>query len=105
MWQKTFHRAWGHCGAVPFTDSLCCVSDASGCLYKRSEKKLGSQEMGAVVMMQAFQGEESHIRLEGVQFQHVGQAFQQHLSALTIAGTARLTGEIIMLLHSRERPR
>ncbi|XP_019346871.2 fibrocystin isoform X8 [Alligator mississippiensis] len=69
--------------------------DASGCLYKRSEKKLGSQEMGAVVMMQAFQGEESHIRLEGVQFQHVGQAFQQHLSALTIAGTARLTDSYI----------
>uniref|UniRef100_A0A7M4E0M8 PKHD1 ciliary IPT domain containing fibrocystin/polyductin n=1 Tax=Crocodylus porosus TaxID=8502 RepID=A0A7M4E0M8_CROPO len=67
---------------------LCAAADASGCLYKRSEKKLGSQEMGAVVMMQAFQGEESHIRLEGVQFWHVGQAFQQHLSALTIAGTA-----------------
>ncbi|XP_019392715.1 PREDICTED: fibrocystin isoform X5 [Crocodylus porosus] len=78
---------------------LCAAAgisgDASGCLYKRSEKKLGSQEMGAVVMMQAFQGEESHIRLEGVQFWHVGQAFQQHLSALTIAGTARLTDSYI----------
>ncbi|XP_019376481.1 PREDICTED: fibrocystin isoform X5 [Gavialis gangeticus] len=77
---------------------LCAAGvsgDASGCLYKRSEKKLGSREMGAVVMMQAFQGEESHIRLEGVQFRHVGQAFQQHLSALTIAGTARLTDSYI----------
>uniref|UniRef100_A0A8C3TE47 PKHD1 ciliary IPT domain containing fibrocystin/polyductin n=1 Tax=Chelydra serpentina TaxID=8475 RepID=A0A8C3TE47_CHESE len=62
--------------------------DASACLYKRSERILGSRDMGAVVIVQAFQGEDSHLRLEGVQFQHVGQAFQQHLSALTIAGDA-----------------
>uniref|UniRef100_A0A674IUB9 PKHD1 ciliary IPT domain containing fibrocystin/polyductin n=1 Tax=Terrapene triunguis TaxID=2587831 RepID=A0A674IUB9_9SAUR len=62
--------------------------DASACLYKRSERMLGSRDMGAVVIVQAFQGEDSHIHLEGVQFQHVGQAFQQQLSALTIAGDA-----------------
>ncbi|XP_044864776.1 fibrocystin [Mauremys mutica] len=69
--------------------------DASVCLYKRSERMLGSRDMGAVVIVQAFQGEDSHIRLEGVQFQHVGQAFQQHLSALTIAGDARMTDSYI----------
>uniref|UniRef100_A0A8C0G053 PKHD1 ciliary IPT domain containing fibrocystin/polyductin n=1 Tax=Chelonoidis abingdonii TaxID=106734 RepID=A0A8C0G053_CHEAB len=66
----------------------CAEADASACLYKRSERMLGSRDMGAVIIVQAFQGEDSHIRLEGVQFQHVGQAFQQHLSALTIAGDA-----------------
>ncbi|XP_067401067.1 fibrocystin isoform X2 [Emydura macquarii macquarii] len=69
--------------------------DAAACLYKRSEKVLGSQDMGAVVIVQAFQGEDSHIRLDGVQFRHMGQAFQQHLSALTIAGDARMTDSYI----------
>lgn len=57
---------------------------------------LGSQDMGAVVIVQAFQGEDSHIRLDGVQFRHMGQAFQQHLSALTIAGDARMTGKRVV---------
>ncbi|XP_074982450.1 fibrocystin isoform X2 [Caretta caretta] len=69
--------------------------DASACLYKKSERMLGSRDMGAVVIVQAFQGEDSRIRLEGVQFQHVGQAFQHHLSALTIAGDARMTDSYI----------
>uniref|UniRef100_A0A8C8SGU1 PKHD1 ciliary IPT domain containing fibrocystin/polyductin n=1 Tax=Pelusios castaneus TaxID=367368 RepID=A0A8C8SGU1_9SAUR len=72
--------------------SECAEADesegATACLYKRSERVLGSQDMGAVVIVQAFQGEDSHIHLEGVQFQHMGQAFRQHLSALTIAGDA-----------------
>ncbi|XP_074847514.1 fibrocystin isoform X4 [Carettochelys insculpta] len=69
--------------------------EALACLYRRSERRLGSRNMGAVVIVQAFQGEDSHIRLEGVQFQHMGQAFQQHLSALTIAGDAPMTDSYI----------
>ncbi|XP_075779467.1 fibrocystin isoform X12 [Pelodiscus sinensis] len=71
------------------------TGDASVCLYKRSERMVGSRDMGAVVIAQAFQGEDSHVRLEGVQFQHMGQAFKQHQSALTIAGDARMTDSYI----------
>ncbi|XP_067150956.1 fibrocystin [Apteryx mantelli] len=62
----------------------------SGCLYQRSERKLGSQDLGAIVVVEAFQGEESHLWVEGVQFRHIGQAFQQYRSALTIAGNAQM---------------
>ncbi|NWS73473.1 PKHD1 protein, partial [Crotophaga sulcirostris] len=67
----------------------------SRCLYKRSERHLGSQDLGAIVVVEAFQGEASQLRMEGVQFRHMGQAFQQHLSALTVAGNAQMADSYI----------
>ncbi|XP_065690442.2 fibrocystin [Patagioenas fasciata] len=67
----------------------------SRCLYKRSERQLGSQDLGAVVVVEAFQGEASRLRIEGVQFRHVGQAFQQHRSALTVTGNAWMADSYI----------
>nr|XP_009675177.1 PREDICTED: fibrocystin isoform X1 [Struthio camelus australis] len=67
----------------------------SGCLYQRSERKLGSRDLGAVVVVEAFQGEENHLWVEGVQFRHVGQAFQQHCSALTIAGNMQMADSYV----------
>uniref|UniRef100_A0A8C9NL52 PKHD1 ciliary IPT domain containing fibrocystin/polyductin n=1 Tax=Serinus canaria TaxID=9135 RepID=A0A8C9NL52_SERCA len=61
-----------------------CVLDHSGCLYKRSERQLGSRDLGAVVVVESFQGQESRLQLQGIQFRHVGQTFQHHCSALTV---------------------
>ncbi|XP_015278906.1 PREDICTED: LOW QUALITY PROTEIN: fibrocystin-like [Gekko japonicus] len=69
--------------------------DVSKCLYKTSERKLGSRDMGAVVIVQSSHSEGSQLRLEGVRFQHVGQAFRKDLSALTIAGNADMTDSYI----------
>ncbi|XP_048362810.1 fibrocystin-like [Sphaerodactylus townsendi] len=69
--------------------------DISKCLYKASERKLGSQDMGAVLTVQAYRGEGSQLRLEGVQFRHVGQAFRKDLSALTIVGNTNMTESYI----------
>ncbi|XP_075606537.1 fibrocystin isoform X7 [Balearica regulorum gibbericeps] len=67
----------------------------SRCLYKRSERQLGSRDLGAIMVVEAFQGEASRLRMEGVQFHHVGQAFQQHRSALTVAGNAWMADSYI----------
>ncbi|KAF1512602.1 Fibrocystin, partial [Eudyptula albosignata] len=67
----------------------------SRCLYKRSERQLGSRDLGAIVVVEAFQGEANRLRMEGVQFRHVGQAFQQHLSALTVAGNVWMADSYI----------
>ncbi|KFQ99214.1 Fibrocystin, partial [Nipponia nippon] len=67
----------------------------SKCLYKRSERQLGSRDLGAIVVVEAFQGEASQLRVEGVQFRHMGQAFQQHCSALTVAGNAWMADSYI----------
>ncbi|XP_054677393.1 fibrocystin isoform X3 [Grus americana] len=67
----------------------------SRCLYKRSERQLGSRDLGAIVVVEAFQGETSRLQMEGVQFHHVGQAFQQHRSALTVAGNAWMADSYI----------
>ncbi|XP_063157380.1 fibrocystin [Candoia aspera] len=69
--------------------------DNSECLYKRSERKLGSQNMGGIVIVESYYGEESLLHLTGVRFYHVGQVFQKHLSALTIAGNAQMTKSYI----------
>ncbi|NWX85156.1 PKHD1 protein, partial [Nothoprocta pentlandii] len=69
--------------------------DGSRCLYQRSERKLGSRDMGAMVIVEAFQGEDSHVWVEGVQFRHMGQAFQQHHSALTITGNMQMADSYI----------
>lgn len=49
--------------------------------------------MGAIVIVEAFQGEASRLQVEGVQFRHMGQMFGQHHSALTVAGDAWMAGE------------
>uniref|UniRef100_A0A669QMP1 PKHD1 ciliary IPT domain containing fibrocystin/polyductin n=1 Tax=Phasianus colchicus TaxID=9054 RepID=A0A669QMP1_PHACC len=67
----------------------------SRCLYKRSERRLGSQDLGAVVIVEAFQGATSQLQVEGVQFHHMGQAFWQHRSALTVAGNAQMADSYI----------
>ncbi|XP_014803864.1 PREDICTED: fibrocystin-like, partial [Calidris pugnax] len=67
----------------------------SRCLYKRSERQLGSRDLGAIVVVEAFHGEASQLQVEGVQFRHVGQAFRQLCSALTVAGNARMSGSYI----------
>ncbi|NXG59728.1 PKHD1 protein, partial [Hemiprocne comata] len=67
----------------------------SRCLYKRSERQLGSRDLGAIVVVEAFQGERSQLRVDGVQFRHMGQVFQQHRSALTVAGNARMADSYI----------
>ncbi|KAM6272624.1 fibrocystin isoform 3-T4 [Spheniscus humboldti] len=67
----------------------------SRCLYKRSERQLGSRDLGAIVVVEAFQGEANRLWMEGVQFRHVGQAFQQHLSALTVVGNAWMADSYI----------
>ncbi|OXB53960.1 hypothetical protein ASZ78_006666, partial [Callipepla squamata] len=67
----------------------------SRCLYKRSERRLGSRDLGAVVIVEAFQGATSLLQVEGVQFRHMGQVFQQHLSALTVAGNAQMADSYI----------
>uniref|UniRef100_A0A8C5IPZ5 PKHD1 ciliary IPT domain containing fibrocystin/polyductin n=1 Tax=Junco hyemalis TaxID=40217 RepID=A0A8C5IPZ5_JUNHY len=62
----------------------CANAGHSGCLYKRSERQLGSRDLGAAVFVEAFQGQASRLQLQGIQFRHVGQAFQHHCSALTV---------------------
>ncbi|NXE10748.1 PKHD1 protein, partial [Lophotis ruficrista] len=67
----------------------------SRCLYKRSERQLGSRDLGAIVVVEAFQGEANWLQLEGVQFRHVGQVFRQRHSALTIAGNVQMADSYI----------
>ncbi|XP_009887276.1 PREDICTED: fibrocystin [Charadrius vociferus] len=67
----------------------------SRCLYKRSERQLGSRDLGAIMVVEAFHGEMSQLQVEGVQFRHVGQAFRQHCSALTVAGNAWMADSYI----------
>ncbi|TRZ13995.1 hypothetical protein HGM15179_013119, partial [Zosterops borbonicus] len=64
----------------------CANAGLSGCLYRRSERQLGSRDLGAIVVVEAFQGQASRLQLEGVQFRHVGRAFRGHRSALTVTG-------------------
>ncbi|XP_010159497.1 PREDICTED: fibrocystin-like, partial [Eurypyga helias] len=69
--------------------------DGSKCLYKRSERQLGSRDLGAVVVVEAYQGEASRLRVEGIQFRLGGQVFRQHRSALTVVGNARMADSYI----------
>uniref|UniRef100_A0A8C3XE04 PKHD1 ciliary IPT domain containing fibrocystin/polyductin n=1 Tax=Cyanoderma ruficeps TaxID=181631 RepID=A0A8C3XE04_9PASS len=64
----------------------CANAGLSGCLYRRSERQLGSRDLGAIVVVEALQGQASRLQLEGVQFRHVGRAFRGHRSALTVTG-------------------
>ncbi|XP_061845579.1 fibrocystin [Colius striatus] len=73
----------------------CAKASGSKCLYDRSERQLGSQDLGAIVVVEAFQGETSRLWVEGVQFLHMGQVFQQHCSALTVAGNTEMADSYI----------
>ncbi|KAM6181769.1 fibrocystin [Erethizon dorsatum] len=59
------------------------------CLYSKSEKVLGSRDLGARVIIQSFAKEPSRVQLKGVQFRDMGQAFHKHLSSITLVGTMR----------------
>ncbi|XP_072688783.1 fibrocystin [Canis lupus baileyi] len=69
------------------------ASDSEGnlqdCLYSKSEKMLGSRDLGARVIVQSFPEEPSRVQLRGVQFRDLGQAFRKHVSALTLVGAMR----------------
>lgn len=84
-----------------------CVSGAlQNCWYSKSEKMLGSRDLGARVIVQSFPEEPSRVQLKGVQFRDLGQAFREHVSSLMLVGAMR--GEeaqawclIFFLLYSR----
>ncbi|XP_070274536.1 fibrocystin [Myotis yumanensis] len=59
------------------------------CLYSKSEKMLGSRDLGARIIIQSFPEEPSRVQLQGVQFRNLGQAFQKHQSSLTLVGAMR----------------
>ncbi|XP_054554835.1 fibrocystin isoform X2 [Talpa occidentalis] len=59
------------------------------CLYSKSEKMLGSRDLGARLIVQSFPEEPSRVLLKGVQFRDLGQAFHKHLSSLTVVGDMR----------------
>ncbi|XP_054425451.1 fibrocystin [Pteronotus mesoamericanus] len=59
------------------------------CWYSKSEKMLGSRDLGARVIIQSFPKEPSRVQLKGVQFRDLGQAFHKHLSSLTLVGAMR----------------
>nr|XP_045012449.1 fibrocystin isoform X2 [Jaculus jaculus] len=60
--------------------------DLQHCLYSKSEKTLGSRDLGARVIIQSFLEEPSLVQLKGVQFRDMGQAFRKHVSSLTLVG-------------------
>ncbi|XP_058518216.1 fibrocystin [Ochotona princeps] len=63
--------------------------DLKNCLHSKSEKILGSRDLGAKVIIQSFQEEASQVQLKGVQFRDLGQSFHKHLSALTLVGSVK----------------
>ncbi|XP_018417109.1 PREDICTED: fibrocystin-like [Nanorana parkeri] len=67
-------------------------SDISECHYDRSEKILGSQDLGLVFMAQALKDEPILIHISGVQFLHAGQAFNKPLGAINIIGNVPMFG-------------
>ncbi|KAI4531107.1 hypothetical protein MG293_018965 [Ovis ammon polii] len=63
--------------------------DLQNCLYSKSEKMLGSRDLGARVIVQSFPEEPSQVQLKGVQFRDLGQAFREHVSSLMLIGAMR----------------
>ncbi|XP_008823437.1 fibrocystin [Nannospalax galili] len=59
------------------------------CLYSKSEKVLGSRDLGARIIIQSFPEEPSLVQLKGVEFHNLGQAFRKHLSSITLVGAMR----------------
>ncbi|XP_028622467.1 fibrocystin [Grammomys surdaster] len=78
---------------IKFLDSCQEANAAEGnlkhCLYSKSEKMLGARDLGGRVIIQSFPEEPSLVKLKGVEFQDLGQAFHKHLSSLTLVGTMR----------------
>lgn len=81
-------RSTLHVLQVPPT-SLCVSGNLQDCFYSKSEKILGSRDLGARVIVQSFAEEPSWVQLKGVQFRALGQAFRKHLSSLTLVGAMR----------------
>ncbi|XP_040203597.1 fibrocystin-like [Rana temporaria] len=73
------------------------VSDISECHYDRSENILGSQDLGLVFVAQAYENQSNLIHISGVQFHHMGQAFNKPIGAINIIGNFPLFG--MKLLH------
>ncbi|KAM4043868.1 fibrocystin [Anomaloglossus baeobatrachus] len=71
------------------------VSDISDCPYEKSEKTLGSQDLGMVFVAQALKDERSLVQISGVRFLHAGQGFVQSRSALNIVGNGPMFGSYI----------
>ncbi|XP_067882121.1 fibrocystin-like isoform X3 [Heterodontus francisci] len=71
------------------------ISIDNMCLYGRSQHVLGALELGATIIVRAFQLEQTVICLEGIEFQHVGQAFHRHVYALNFAGDASMNDSYI----------
>lgn len=67
--------------------SFYAPGNLQNCLYSKSEKMLGSRDLGARVIIQSFPEEPSQVQLEGVQLRDLGQAFREHVSSLTLVGT------------------
>ncbi|XP_073530142.1 fibrocystin isoform X3 [Phyllobates terribilis] len=81
------------------TRSMRCqeagVSEITDCPYDRSEKTLGSQDLGMMFIAQALKDETSLVQISGVRFLHAGQGFAQSRSALSIAGNGPMFGSYI----------
>ncbi|XP_056419985.1 fibrocystin isoform X2 [Hyla sarda] len=71
------------------------VSDITECPYGRSEKTLGSQDLGMVFTSHALKDEPSLVQISGVRFLYAGQAFTQSRSALSIVGNRPMSGSYI----------
>ncbi|XP_069582956.1 fibrocystin [Ranitomeya imitator] len=71
------------------------VSDLPDCPYDKSEKTLGSQDLGMVFIARALKDEESLVQISGVRFLHAGQGFSQSRSALSIVGNGSMIGSYI----------
>lgn len=84
-------RSMLHMLQVPLTP-FCVSGHLQNCLYSKSEKVLGSRDLGATVIVQSFPEGPSQVQLKGVQFRDVGQAFRRHLNALTLVGAMRGEG-------------
>ncbi|KAM4834528.1 fibrocystin [Thomomys bottae] len=63
--------------------------DLKHCLYSKSEKVLGSRDLGARVIILSSPEGPSLVQMRGVEFQDVGQAFHKHASAITLVGALR----------------
>ncbi|XP_053316454.1 fibrocystin [Spea bombifrons] len=67
----------------------------SRCLYYSSERRLGSQDLGAALIVRSLQNEPSRFQVSGVRFEHMGKGFQKHLSGLNIIGNGNMSGSYI----------
>lgn len=77
--------------------SLYVSGNLKHCLYSKSEKMLGARDLGARVIIQSFPEEPSFVKLKGVQFRDLGQAFHKHLSSLALVGAMRGRGSSVDL--------